>query len=84
MNFTIDMGDILLISPMIALFLASLVPLTIKVLKGNAEQAPVATLTQALLGIIAAAGLLVSFGGGGNTAFNGVLVFDGKIGRAHV
>ena len=77
MNFTIDMGDILLISPMIALFLASLVPLTIKVLKGNAEQAPVATLTQALLGIIAAAGLLVSFGGGGNTAFNGVLVFDG-------
>jgi NADH-quinone oxidoreductase subunit N len=77
MNFTIDMGDVLLISPMIALFLSSLVPLTIKVLKGNAEQAPIATLTQALLGIIAAAGLLVSFGGGGNTAFNGVLAFDG-------
>lgn len=77
MNFTVTMGDLLLISPMIALFLASLLPLTIKVLKGNQEQKPIATLTQALLGILAAAGLLMSFGGDGVTAFNDVLVFDG-------
>ncbi|MFN8846664.1 MAG: NADH-quinone oxidoreductase subunit N [Bdellovibrionales bacterium] len=77
MNFSIGMGDILLVSPMIALFIASLIPLTIKVLKGNQEQRPIATLSQALLGILAAAGLLISFGGDGVTAFNDVLVFDG-------
>ncbi|MFN8792029.1 MAG: NADH-quinone oxidoreductase subunit N [Bdellovibrionales bacterium] len=77
MKFTITMGDILLVSPLIALFLASLIPLTIKVLKGNVEQRPVATLAQALLGIITSAGLLIVFGGTGQTAFNDVLVFDG-------
>ncbi len=77
MKFTINMGDLFLIAPMIALFVASLIPITIKVLKGNVEQKPIATLTQALLGIVAAAGLLIVFGGTGKTAFNDVLIFDG-------
>jgi NADH-quinone oxidoreductase subunit N len=77
MKFTVNMGDLLLITPMIALFIASLIPLTMKVLKGNVEQLPIATLAQALLGIVAAAGLLIVFGGSGKTAFNDSLIFDG-------
>jgi NADH-quinone oxidoreductase subunit N len=77
MKFTANLGDIILVAPMIALFIASLIPITIKVLKGNKEQKPIATLTQALLGIVVAAGFLIVFGGSGRTAFNDTLIFDG-------
>lgn len=77
MEMTIGLSDILLVSPMIALFLASLVPITIKVLNGNQEQRPLATLAQGLIGMVAAMGLLVVFGGPGKTAFNNSLIFDG-------
>jgi NADH-quinone oxidoreductase subunit N len=77
MTINVGLSDILLISPMIALFLASLIPITIKVLRGNQEQHPLATLTQALMGIIVAVGLLIVFGGAGKTAFNNSLIFDG-------
>lgn len=77
MSNNLGLSDILLVSPMIALFLASLIPITIKVLRGNREQHPLATLTQALMGIIVAVGLLVVFGGAGKTAFNNGLIFDG-------
>jgi NADH-quinone oxidoreductase subunit N len=62
---------------MIALFLISLIPITVKVLRGNVEQAPLATLTQGLLGIITAIGLTFIFGGAGLTAFSNSLLFDG-------
>lgn len=78
---TVGLSDILLISPMIALFVFSLIPLTIKVLRGNREQNPVATIIEALIGLILTAGLLMVFGGqtatGAPTAFNGQLIFDG-------
>lgn len=77
MAMTVGLSDILLISPMIALFLASLVPITIKVLRGNQEQPALATLAQALIGMVAAIGLLLVFGGPGKTAFNNSLIFDG-------
>ncbi|MBX3041364.1 MAG: NADH-quinone oxidoreductase subunit N, partial [Bdellovibrionaceae bacterium] len=77
MAMTVGLSDILLISPMIALFLASLVPITIKVLRGNQEQPALATLAQALIGMVAAMGLLLVFGGPGKTAFNNSLIFDG-------
>ncbi|QDK39545.1 NADH-quinone oxidoreductase subunit N [Bdellovibrio sp. NC01] len=77
MNMTIGLSDILLVSPMIALFLASLIPLTVKVLRGNREQNPIVTLTQGLLGIVIAIALLAVFGGAGKTAFNNGLIFDG-------
>lgn len=77
MNMTIGLSDILLVSPMIALFLASLIPLTVKVLRGNREQNPIATLTQGLLGIVISIALLAVFGGAGKTAFNNGLIFDG-------
>ena len=54
MNITIGLADLFRVSPMIALFLASLIPITIKVLRGNQEQSPEATLIQALGGILAA------------------------------
>lgn len=77
----IGMSDILLISPMIVLFLFSLIPISIKVLRGNIEQSPTATLVEALIGLTLAAGLLIIFGGAGQaeapTAFNGQLMFDG-------
>lgn len=77
MNINIGLSDVLLISPMIALFLASLIPITVKVLRGNKEQPAIATLSQALLGLVVAIGLLVVFGGAGKTAFNNGLIFDG-------
>jgi NADH-quinone oxidoreductase subunit N len=82
-NSAINVGlsDILLISPMIALFLFSLVPITLKVLRGNKEQNPAASLIEVLIGLALAAALLVVFSGnnsaGAPTAFNGQLIFDG-------
>ena len=76
MNITIGLADILLISPMIALFLVSLLPITTKVLRGNVEQPALVTLAQGLIGIIAAIGLLIIFGGSGKLAFNNSLAFD--------
>ncbi|MBC7464890.1 MAG: NADH-quinone oxidoreductase subunit N [Bdellovibrio sp.] len=77
MNISIGIADILLISPLIALFVFSLIPITIKVLRGNVEQSPAATVIEALIGLTLTAGLLILFGGSGKTAFNGQLVFDG-------
>ncbi len=77
MNINIGIGDILLISPMIALFLASIIPITVKVLRGNSEQSSTATLIQGLGGIFAAIILLLIVSGSGSTAFAQALVFDG-------
>lgn len=77
MNSTVGMSDILLISPMIALFLVSLIPLLIKVLRGNQEQNPLMTLTQGLIGVLIAIVLCAVLGGAGKTAFNNGLIFDG-------
>lgn len=75
---TVGLSDILLISPMIALFVFSLIPLTIKVLRGNREQNPAASMIEALIGLALAAALLIVFSGNvGATAFNGQLAFDG-------
>ncbi len=80
---SIGLSDVLLISPMIVLFLFSLLPLTTKVLRGNREQSPTATLIEALIGLALTAGLLIVFAGTGPSqtatpsAFNGQLVFDG-------
>jgi NADH-quinone oxidoreductase subunit N len=79
----IGLSDILLISPMIVLFLFSLLPISIKVLRGNVEQSPTATIITSLIGIALAAGLLIIFAGTSQSlqsvpsAFNGQLVFDG-------
>ncbi|MGE3758507.1 MAG: NADH-quinone oxidoreductase subunit N, partial [Pseudobdellovibrionaceae bacterium] len=76
---TIDIGlsDILLISPMIVMFLASLIPIFIKVMRGNVEQPAFATLVQCLGGTATAAGLLIVFSGESKLAFYQALIFDG-------
>lgn len=77
MKFSLGISDILLISPMITLFLTSLIPITVKVLKGNKEQTPNATMGQALGGLLVSLILLIMVSGSGSTAFNNALVFDG-------
>jgi NADH-quinone oxidoreductase subunit N len=77
MNISIGIADILLISPMIALFIASIIPITAKVLRGNVEQPPTATLIQGLGGVLVAFILLLVISGSGATAFSNALVFDG-------
>lgn len=76
-ELSVGLTDILLISPMIVLFLFSLIPLTIKVLRGNNEQSPAATVIISLIGLSLAAGLLVVFGGSDKVVFNNQLLFDG-------
>lgn len=75
------LGDILLTSPMIVLFLFSLVPLTIKILRKNVEQVHLATVIEVLIGLLVTATLIVVFGGEAQeaspTAFGGQLIFDG-------
>lgn len=77
MNINIGLSDVLLISPMIALLITSLIPITVKVLRGNREQPALATLSQGLIGLMIAIGLLIVFGGAGKTAFSNGLIFDG-------
>ncbi len=78
MKSNITLNDLILISPMIALFLASLIPITLKVLRGNREQNALSTLIQGLIGLVISAVLLGIFSGpAGATAFNHSLLFDG-------
>ncbi len=80
-SINVGLADILLISPMISLFLFSLIPLSIKVLRGNKEQNPAASIIEILIGLGLTAVLLIIFSGqsgsGSPTAFNGQLIFDG-------
>lgn len=69
--------DILLISPALALFASSLIPLAIKVLRGNEEQNTFATLIYGYIGTVVALGLLVFTHGMRQTAFDNALIFDG-------
>lgn len=72
----IGINDILLITPFLALFLTSIIPITIKVLRGNAEQPAAATLIQGLGGLLATFVLMMIVSGAGKTAFMNTLVFD--------
>lgn len=77
MEIKFEIIDLLLVSPAIALFLASLIPLTIKILRGNQEQNSVATMIYSLIGIVAAVGLVYATQDVKKTAFMNALVFDG-------
>jgi len=82
MNSVLGFSDFIRVSPMIVLFLASLIPITIKVLRGNQEQSGEATLIQGLGGIVFAAILLLTvrfavLEAPSATAFVGALVLDG-------
>ena len=70
--------DVFLVSPLILLFIFSVIPITAKVLRGNVELPPFATLLLGLCGIFGAGILLhIVSGGTAVTAFERSLVFDG-------
>jgi NADH-quinone oxidoreductase subunit N len=77
MSNVVGLSDILLVSPLIVLFIFSLIPLSAKVLAGNKEQNRAATLIISLIGLAVAGGLLFVFGGADQMAFNQQLLFDG-------
>ncbi|MGE3758513.1 MAG: NADH-quinone oxidoreductase subunit N, partial [Pseudobdellovibrionaceae bacterium] len=77
MEVKFSLVDFLLVSPALALFLASCIPLLIKVLRGNREQNTFATLVWAYVGITFAAGISIATMGSERMAFDGALVFDG-------
>lgn len=78
MNSHVGIVDVIRITPLIILFLLSLIPITVKVLRGNREQNPIATLVQGLLGIgLSFLTLVFIVGSPKETAFMNALVFDG-------
>jgi NADH-quinone oxidoreductase subunit N len=76
MKIDIGMADIIRISPLIAIFLSSLIPLTSKLFNNNKEPSNLITLIQGIGGLIIGLVLLTVVGGSGETAFNKALVFD--------
>lgn len=77
MEIQFGLIDFLLVAPAVALFLASCIPLLIKVLRGNREQNTFATLVYGYTGVVAALFLSLPTIGTTRTAFDGALVFDG-------
>ncbi len=77
--FQIPIEDYICISPLIFLFIGSLIPLTLKVLRGNREPNPSVTLCLALLGVVAALAVSCSLFPKMTPyyAFSNALVFDG-------
>ena len=73
----LNLQDLIMIAPMAALFIISLIPLMIKVIRGNREPNPVATLMYNFIGLVAAAGLTASLMGVRKTAFHDAIVMDG-------
>lgn len=69
--------DLLRISPIIVLFLVSLIPITIKVLNSNKEPDRRLTLVWGLLGVLSSMFLLVFFSGTSGSAFTDSMMFDG-------
>lgn len=76
-NAIISLRDVLVVSPMIALLLMSLIPVMMKVFNDNKEPKPFVTVVYALLGVIVAIGLTASLSGMKQTAFSEALIFDG-------
>jgi NADH-quinone oxidoreductase subunit N len=74
---SIGLNDFLKISPMIVLLLVSLLPITIKVLRGNKESSPVNNMLIAMGGVIVACMFLFTFSGGHQPVFHKAMVFDG-------
>lgn len=75
-----SLEDILCILPALCMFFASLVPLSIKLLRGNREPNPTASVIYAFLGLITALFSALALYSNQTTSFSafyGALVFDG-------
>lgn len=77
MEINFGLIDFLMVAPALGLFLASLIPLTTKVLRGNEEQSPFYTMTWGYIGVFVALMFTLPTLGSVRTAFQGALVFDG-------
>ncbi len=77
LDFNLGLNDFLKISPIILLFLVSIIPLTLKVFNSNKEINPLVSLLISLGGIVSAAMLLFTFSGDHSTIFHKSMVFDG-------
>lgn len=77
-------ADLLIISPLVAMFIASIIPISVKAFRGR-EMNPFVSLVWSIVGVIGAAGLNVSLVNGYwklsglnfMTAFSGALILDG-------
>lgn len=77
MNIQLEPSYFTFVTPAVALFLFSLVPLFMKVFKGNKEPSSFSVLIYSFVGLIVAAGLSVIFPAESSLVFSGALVFDG-------
>src|SRR5512135_3559532 len=77
MDITFGWQAIFLLSPMIALFIFSLVPLTAKVLNGNQEPNSFMTMSLGVFGVIAATALILLSSGVEAQLFGNALLFNG-------
>ena len=77
MEIGVSLTDFLLVTPALALFFASIIPLFMKVIRNNEEQNSFATMIYGLVGVVAAAGFVTSARGVRAPAVQGALIFDG-------
>lgn len=77
MEINLGLEDLLRVAPLIVLFITSLIPVGIKVLKGNHEPNPLVPLTIGIAGMLVSVMLLWTFAGHGQTVFSRALIFDG-------
>jgi NADH-quinone oxidoreductase subunit N len=69
--------DLVVVLPMTVLFFISLIPIMIKVARGNREPSPGITLIYSFIGLVAAFGLTAAMIGTQRSAFSQAIVFDG-------
>lgn len=76
MQMSLNWVDFLVVSPALALFVASLFPVLIKVFSGNREPSSVVPYGFGIVGVVA--GVILTLGNWGiqKTAFSGAIVFD--------
>lgn len=77
LDYNLGLNDFLKISPLILLFLVSIVPITLKVINSNKEINPLVTLLISLGGMVSACMLLFTFSGDHTPIFHKAMLFDG-------
>jgi NADH-quinone oxidoreductase subunit N len=77
MSVNFQLVDLLLVSPAIALFIASLIPLSVKAFGRGRTSKSMSSVLYGLIGLTIAGGLTISNYGINQTAFSKSLVFDG-------
>lgn len=77
MNKQMILQDLTLVAPLIGMFVMSIIPLMIKVVRGNKEPNAFATLMYCFMGLIIGALFTFALSGVKKTGFSGAIVVDG-------